>query len=358
VEAGSRVRRYLIITAICRTGAIAALVAITAGCASGQSVETVTTTATAPAATAPVSSNSQTVSAAAAAKPAPKPQTFRGVGTENLGTITASVDSTLRWSCPSCGSANFQILTSDVGKDIAVNGLDQTSGQTVVTAGSYHGVTINTEGGSWALRIAPGNSTQTSEAPPAVSSQPSQAQPAVPSQPAGSAGSDAVRALNNYWQAISNGDFQAAYGYLGPGQEAESTWISSHQAAGIQSATFSGTATYVGSATATVHVDSLQTQDQASGCRTWSGDYQMVEQGGAWLIAKAEISPSSCSTSAPPASTTGTPAADFCTTHTCIPNFPNGHGYIVQCQDGQWSQSGGLAGACSDHGGETSTTYP
>lgn len=44
--------------------------------------------------------------------------------------------------------------------------------------------------------------------------------------------------------------------------------------------------------------------------------------------------------------------ADFCSSHSCIPNFGNGHGSIVQCADGMWSHSGGLAGACSDHGGE------
>jgi hypothetical protein len=43
--------------------------------------------------------------------------------------------------------------------------------------------------------------------------------------------------------------------------------------------------------------------------------------------------------------------AQFCTAHSCIPNFPNGSGYIVQCADTEWSHSGGLSGACSDHGG-------
>ena len=42
----------------------------------------------------------------------------------------------------------------------------------------------------------------------------------------------------------------------------------------------------------------------------------------------------------------------FCATHQCIANFPNGRGYVVQCNDGDWSHSGGLSGACSDHGGE------
>jgi hypothetical protein len=41
----------------------------------------------------------------------------------------------------------------------------------------------------------------------------------------------------------------------------------------------------------------------------------------------------------------------FCATHDCIPNFENGDGYVVQCEDGTWSQSGGIQGACSWHGG-------
>jgi hypothetical protein len=46
-----------------------------------------------------------------------------------------------------------------------------------------------------------------------------------------------------------------------------------------------------------------------------------------------------------------TSAADFCSTHTCIPSFSEGHGPIVQCADGEWSHSGGRPGVCSRHGG-------
>lgn len=45
--------------------------------------------------------------------------------------------------------------------------------------------------------------------------------------------------------------------------------------------------------------------------------------------------------------------SEFCSSHECIENFPNGSGYIVQCTDGEWSHSGGRSGACSDHGGES-----
>jgi hypothetical protein len=42
----------------------------------------------------------------------------------------------------------------------------------------------------------------------------------------------------------------------------------------------------------------------------------------------------------------------FCSEHPCIPNFPNGTGEVVECNDGEWSHSGGHSGACSSHGGE------
>lgn len=44
-------------------------------------------------------------------------------------------------------------------------------------------------------------------------------------------------------------------------------------------------------------------------------------------------------------------SSNFCDTHDCIPNYPNGNGTTVQCADGTYSQSGGIQGACSHHGG-------
>ena len=43
--------------------------------------------------------------------------------------------------------------------------------------------------------------------------------------------------------------------------------------------------------------------------------------------------------------------ASFCDTHACIPNYDNGNGSTVQCEDGTYSHSGGIQGACSHHGG-------
>ena len=53
-----------------------------------------------------------------------------------------------------------------------------------------------------------------------------------------------------------------------------------------------------------------------------------------------------------PGSSSHATDAQFCSSHSCIDNFSAGNGTIVQCTDGQWSHSGGLSRACSDHGGE------
>jgi len=45
------------------------------------------------------------------------------------------------------------------------------------------------------------------------------------------------------------------------------------------------------------------------------------------------------------------PPGDICSYFACIPNFPEGRGYVVVCQDGMISRSGGVQGACSQHGG-------
>ena len=68
--------------------------------------------------------------------------------------------------------------------------------------------------------------------------------------------------------------------------------------------------------------------------------------------AGAESAPVPPPSSDQPPSSPDTPTAGFCSTHDCIPNFDEGNGSIVQCADGMWSQSGGIQGACSGHGGE------
>ncbi len=55
------------------------------------------------------------------------------------------------------------------------------------------------------------------------------------------------------------------------------------------------------------------------------------------------------------------PPANFCSYFNCIPSFwgsdDPGDGFVNQCVDGTYSQSGGERGDCSDHGGEGRPLY-
>jgi hypothetical protein len=51
------------------------------------------------------------------------------------------------------------------------------------------------------------------------------------------------------------------------------------------------------------------------------------------------------------------PAAGVCNYFNCIASFWNGTGYMAECNDGMYSRSGGLTGACSSHGGEQRPVY-
>jgi len=52
-----------------------------------------------------------------------------------------------------------------------------------------------------------------------------------------------------------------------------------------------------------------------------------------------------------------TPPAAFCAYFPCISNFWNGSGYVIECQDGMYSKSGGRSGSCSHHGGNLRPLY-
>jgi hypothetical protein len=51
------------------------------------------------------------------------------------------------------------------------------------------------------------------------------------------------------------------------------------------------------------------------------------------------------------------PKPDTCLYFDCIANFWNGTGYMIQCQDGTFSMSGGRQGSCSHHGGNRRPVY-
>ena len=51
------------------------------------------------------------------------------------------------------------------------------------------------------------------------------------------------------------------------------------------------------------------------------------------------------------------PAAGVYSYFSCIANFTNGSGYMIECTDGTYSISGGRRSACSHHRGEVRPVY-
>jgi hypothetical protein len=51
------------------------------------------------------------------------------------------------------------------------------------------------------------------------------------------------------------------------------------------------------------------------------------------------------------------PVPGFCSYFSCISSFWGGAGYVVQCNDGMFSKSGGRSGSCSRHGGNMRPIY-
>jgi hypothetical protein len=183
--------------------------------------------------------------------------------------------------------------------------------------------------------------------------------------------------VHAYYHALEMEDFTAAWNRLEPSVQAQlagfSAWKQGFQ--NTVSTHLSTSVTAANASTASVATRLRSTDLDACGndvVQHFSGTWQLERVSGHWRVSHVSVhktgggtpvtdisqcgSSSGGSPSAPSApSPSGGP---FCDTNTCIDNFENGTGYIVQCADGEWSHSGGRPGACSYHGGETDNTYP
>lgn len=94
-----------------------------------------------------------------ASSPAREPQTFKGNGVQNLGTINVSAPSTLHWSCADCAIFSITGLSRS-GPVIALDSQKHTSGVTAVEPATYHSVDVQAYGemgvaGEWTITISP-----------------------------------------------------------------------------------------------------------------------------------------------------------------------------------------------------------
>lgn len=126
--------------------------------------------------------------------------------------------------------------------------------------------------------------------------------PVASAPPSGStaAGEKAAVAetIYGYWDAIQSGDYATAYTYLAPAEGAavggEATFVSQHAADPLTSADVVVAVTGISSSSASAQVVRLRTVAPSTGCRDWSGSYQLAKLGGEWLISRATLNFTSC----------------------------------------------------------------
>jgi hypothetical protein len=171
-----------------------------------------------------------------------------------------------------------------------VSGIATTSQVTAVTPSGNVAANSGASGsGSVAARSA-------TSAPSAASgSNASLGSSAAPEASAASA-SAARQVIEQEWADINSGNYAAAFGLFVPGSlgSSESSFISGHQQyAPIRASVTVGNPVFNSPTVATVPVISLQTND-SSGCKNWSGSYEVQNVSGQWLINRASISSTPC----------------------------------------------------------------
>jgi pyruvate/2-oxoglutarate dehydrogenase complex dihydrolipoamide acyltransferase (E2) component len=105
----------------------------------------------------------------------------------------------------------------------------------------------------------------------------------------------AVEAVTEHWKKIENHEYGAAWAdeTSSIGGE-ESKWVQGQEEVTIESLHYHFRAGEFSGNHATVNIGELKTIDKKYGCRTWTGTYGMVREGGRWLISSAGIEPHPC----------------------------------------------------------------
>jgi hypothetical protein len=97
-----------------------------------------------------------TESTSTPAEPA-APQTFRGNGTANLGTINVPTASTLTWTCPGCSVFGVDAIATSGTASIGVASQNHSDGVTAVEPGTYKSVSVIADeegsGRGWTITV-------------------------------------------------------------------------------------------------------------------------------------------------------------------------------------------------------------
>lgn len=122
---------------------------------------------------------------------------------------------------------------------------------------------------------------------------------AAPPPSSGSSDADAAQAaVYTYWSDLQLTDYRAAFDFLSPSEQQSlgglSTWLNYYASDPVVSVNVVLTPATVSGNTASVSIASLETVGGSTGCKDWSGGYQLIRSGAGWLINYANLHATAC----------------------------------------------------------------
>jgi len=231
----------------------------------------------------------------------------------------------------------------------------------LLVAGCSAASTPATSSSSPPLTVPTSSSTLPAALPPSSTAVPSASSPATPASVP--ALSDPASVVEAYFAAINDHDYARAWSLGGSHFSASFAQFAAGFADTAQDSVIivSTSGHKVTVLLTALHADG--SQQQFSGTYTVTG--QQITAASVIQVGAASATASLCGAPANPygynfcghGSHITSPPSDICSYFTCIGNFPHGRGYMVECQDGTFSLSGGIRGACSDHRGVSQALY-
>jgi hypothetical protein len=97
--------------------------------------------------------------------------------------------------------------------------------------------------------------------------------------------------LQRHFANIRDGNYGAAFADLGASLgQSQSSWIADIRADGLTSFHLSVAPQITSATSAVANIVSFHTEAEASGCKDWSGSWNVVKSGGRWLISESNLS--------------------------------------------------------------------
>src|SRR4051794_20195510 len=130
----------------------------------------------------------------------------------------------------------------------------------------------------------------------ATRSTPSRRRSATPAtSPVSSASTDRAEIksmLRRHFANIQAGNYSSAFADLGSSLgQSQSSWTSDIRSDGLYSYSISVAPQVTSSSSGVANIINFHTEADASGCKDWSGSWNVVKSGGRWLISKSNLSP-------------------------------------------------------------------